>query len=100
VRLIVVEGMKPALIGIALGAGGAWMLSSILSRLIYGVSATDPYTFAAVALLLATVALLSCLIPAYRATRVEPVNALRNEGLARSAATKYSEVVGSIMDWI
>jgi predicted permease len=79
VRLIVVEGMKPALIGIALGAVGAWMLSRILSRLIYGVSATDPYTFAAVALLLATVALMSCMIPAYRATRVEPVSALRNE---------------------
>jgi predicted permease len=79
VRLIVVEGMKPALIGIVLGAFGAWMLSSILSRLIYGVSATDPYTFAAVALLLATVALMSCMIPAYRATRVEPLNALRNE---------------------
>jgi putative ABC transport system permease protein len=78
-RLILVEGMKPALIGIVLGAFGAWMLSSILSRLIYGVSATDPYTFAVVALLLATVALMSCLIPAYRATRVEPVHALRNE---------------------
>ncbi len=78
-RLIVVEGMQPALIGIAFGTFGAWMLSSILSRLIFGVSPTDPYTFAAVALLLATVAFMACLIPAYRATRVEPVHALRNE---------------------
>ena len=78
-RLIVMEGMKPALIGIAIGAFGAWTLSSILSRLIYGVSATDPYTFAAVAVLLAAVAFMACLIPAYRATRVEPLNALRNE---------------------
>jgi predicted permease len=79
VRLIVVEGMQPTLMGIALGAFGAWMLSSILSRLIYGVSATDPYTFAAVAILLATVALISCLIPAYRATRLDLMNTLRNE---------------------
>jgi putative ABC transport system permease protein len=77
--LVVIEGMKPALAGIVVGAFGAWMLSSILSRLIFGISAADPYTFAAVALLLAVVALLACLIPAYRATRVEAVTALRNE---------------------
>jgi len=70
--------MKPALVGIAVGAFGAWTLSGILSRLIFGISAADPYTFAAVAFLLTTVALMACLIPAYRATRVEPVAALRN----------------------
>lgn len=78
-RLIVIEGMKPTLIGIVFGVFGAWLLSGILARLVFGVSATDPYTFGAVALLLAGVALMSCLIPAYRATRVEPVTALRNE---------------------
>jgi predicted permease len=78
-RLIVVEGMKPAAIGIALGTFGAWTLSGILTRLVYGVSPTDGYTFGTVAVLLAIVALMACLIPAYRATRVEPVNALRNE---------------------
>jgi predicted permease len=78
-RLVVVEGMMPAVIGIAVGAFGSWTLSGVLSGLIYGVRATDPLTFAAVALLLGTVALLACLIPAYRATRIEPVNALRNE---------------------
>jgi len=77
VRLI--EGMKPALLGIALGTLGTWTLSDILSKLVYGVSTTDPYTFAAVAVLLRTAACMACLIPAYRATRVEPVNALRNE---------------------
>jgi putative ABC transport system permease protein len=78
-RLIVLEGMKPTLIGVAAGALGAYALSGILSQLLYGVSATDPYTFAIVASLLAAVALVACLIPAYRAARVEPVNALRNE---------------------
>ncbi|MPY89098.1 MAG: FtsX-like permease family protein [Luteitalea sp.] len=78
-RLVVIEGMKPTLLGIVVGAFGAWALSGILSRLIFGVSAADPYTFAAVALLLAIVALMASLIPAYRATRVEPVTALRNE---------------------
>lgn len=78
-RLIVIEGMKPAVAGIALGTFGAWMLSGILTRLVYGVSPTDSYTFGAVAALLTTVALMACLIPAYRATRVEPVNALRND---------------------
>ena len=78
-RLIVIEGMKPALAGIVLGILGAWMLSGILSGLIYGVSVTDPYTFAAVALLLAAIAFMACLVPAYRATRMGSVNALRNE---------------------
>jgi ABC-type antimicrobial peptide transport system permease subunit len=77
--LVVVEGMKPTLLGIAMGAFGAWLLSGILSRLIFGITPTDPYTFAAVALLLAAVALIACLIPAYRATRVEPLTALRSE---------------------
>ncbi len=78
-RLVLTEGMKPTLLGIGIGAFGAWLLSGILSRLIYGVKATDPSTFAAVAVLLAAVAALACLIPAWRATRVDPVTALRNE---------------------
>ena len=78
-RLVIVEGMKPAFAGIVVGAFGAWMVSGILSRLIFGVSPTDPYTFSSVAGILAAVALMACIIPAYRATRVEPVTALRNE---------------------
>jgi ABC-type antimicrobial peptide transport system permease subunit len=77
VRLVVVEGMKPALVGVAAGIFGALALSGILAQLIYGVSATDPWTFAAVALLLAVIAVLACAIPAYRATRVQPITALR-----------------------
>jgi putative ABC transport system permease protein len=78
-RLIVVEGMRPTLAGVAIGIFGAYTLSGVLSRLIYGVSATDPWTFATVALLLAFVAFVACVIPAYRATRVDPVRALRDE---------------------
>lgn len=75
-RLVIAEGMKPTLIGIMLGA---WALGRLLSKLIYGVSPTDPLTFVVVALLLMTVALVACAIPAHRATRLQPVQALRGE---------------------
>jgi putative ABC transport system permease protein len=78
-KLVVAEGMKPTLLGVVVGAMGAYALSGLLSKLIYGVSATDPLTFAAVAVLLATVALIACAIPGFRAMRVQPVQALRNE---------------------
>jgi putative ABC transport system permease protein len=78
-RLVVVEGMTPTLVGMAIGAGGALALGRVLATLIYGVHATDPLTFAGVFAILAVVALLASLIPAYRAARVEPVKALREE---------------------
>jgi len=78
-RLVVADGMKPALAGIAAGAMGASFLAGLLSKLIYGVSPTDPATFTVVALLLTAVALLACLIPAWQATRVQPLQSLRNE---------------------
>jgi len=78
-RLVVTEGMKPTLTGIALGAFGAYALGGILSKLIYGVSATDPLTFVVVSVLLIAVALIACAIPAYRATRVQPIQALRGD---------------------
>jgi ABC-type antimicrobial peptide transport system permease subunit len=71
--------MKPALLGLLLGAAGALALGRILSSLIYGISAHDPVTFAAVATLLAVVALLASLIPALRAANIEPIRALRDE---------------------
>jgi ABC-type lipoprotein release transport system permease subunit len=71
--------MKPTLLGVFLGVLAATGLSSVLARLIYGISATDPSTFAAVSVLLATVALVACVIPGWRATRVDPVTTLRNE---------------------
>jgi putative ABC transport system permease protein len=79
IRLVLVEGMKPALIGMALGAFGAWMLSGVLARLLYGIRTTDPFTFAAAAALIGAVAIGASLLPAWRAARVEPVDALRGE---------------------
>jgi len=73
------EGGKFSLSGIALGAAGAFLLTRGLSSQLYGVSATDPATFAAVPLVIAMVALLACYLPARRATRVDPMTALRYE---------------------
>ena len=78
-RLIVSEGMKPALIGVAIGLAGALALGRVLASLIYGISATDPLTFTTVAALLCLVALTASIIPALRATRIEPTRALRDE---------------------
>src|SRR5580658_2706907 len=78
-RMVVFEGMKPTLLGVALGTAGALALGRVVSGLIYGVKAADPVTFLAVAALLAAVALLASIVPAYRATKVDPIVALRYE---------------------
>jgi putative ABC transport system permease protein len=78
-RLVITEGMKPALIGVLLGVAGALSLGRVLASFIYGIAAYDPLTFAAVTALLATVALLASIIPAFRAARIEPTRALREE---------------------
>jgi ABC-type antimicrobial peptide transport system permease subunit len=65
--------------GLALGLVGAWGVSRVLSSLLYGVSATDPVTFVGTALLLACVSFLATWIPARRASRVDPMQALRSE---------------------
>ena len=78
-RLILVEGMKPALAGMALGLAAAVAFDRVVASLLYGVSATDPTTFAAVSALLGGVALAACVIPAHRATRVQPMAPLREE---------------------
>ena len=76
-RLVVLEGMTPALIGIAVGAAGALAVSASLERLVFGVSASDPLTLAAVAATLALVALRASVVPAWRASRLNPLTTLR-----------------------
>jgi predicted permease len=76
-RLVIVEGMLPALVGIAVGAMVALASARVMKSVVFGVSASDPLTLAGVAATLALVALMASLVPAYRALRLDPVRALR-----------------------
>jgi len=77
--LVVIEGMRLTGIGVAAGLLAAYGLTRLLEKLLFGVKATDPPTYVAVALILSTVAFIACYIPARRATRVDPMIALRYE---------------------
>jgi ABC-type antimicrobial peptide transport system permease subunit len=80
VGMVVRRGLTLAVIGVALGTAGAYAVTRVLQSLLFGVSARDPLTFAAVAALLGGVAVLASWIPARRAARVDPLTAMRAEG--------------------
>ena len=77
--LIIKQGLQLILLGLAIGLLGAVALMKIISGLLFGVTTKDPFTFVAVAVVLTFIALLACYVPARRATRVDPLEALRYE---------------------
>jgi len=78
-RQALLDGLKPALLGVAVGLAGAWWTTRLLDGLLYGVGAYDTATFIAVPAVLAAIAALACSVPAWRASRLDPVIVLRQE---------------------
>jgi putative ABC transport system permease protein len=76
-RMVLLQGMRLSVLGMVLGVVCAAVVTRLMSGMLFGVSPTDPLTFAAIALLFLVVSLIACLAPAWRATRIAPVTALR-----------------------
>jgi len=77
-RMVLIEGLKPTLIGIAVGVAGALAAARLLEKLVYGVKASDPLTLGVVAAALLVVSIAASLLPAWRAARLDPVTVLRD----------------------
>jgi putative ABC transport system permease protein len=79
VSMIVGRGLRLTAVGMAMGSAATWVVTRVMSGLLYGVGSTDPATFIAVIALLGAVALAACAIPAARASRVDPMTVLRDQ---------------------
>jgi putative ABC transport system permease protein len=77
--MIIKQGSKLIVLGLVIGLAVAFAATRVISSLLFGVTTKDPFTFVAAAVLLAIVALLACYVPAWRATKVDPLEALRYE---------------------
>ena len=79
VRMVLLDGLRPTAIGLLIGVAGALLLGKLVASVIYGVRPSDPATFVCVSVLLTVVAALACIIPAHRASKIDPMKALREE---------------------